>query len=96
MKNLIATLAISMAAFTAPASASPVDDCYTLGEFYKALAEGRDIGISVRDFYDVLTKEGLPEEFALTVLGVVYGAGSDLSPTQLEDRFVSSCILGLV
>jgi len=96
MKNLIATLAISMAAFTAPASASPVDDCYTLGEFYKAVAEGRDLGISVRNFHAVLTEEGLPEGFILPLLGAIYGGGRNLSPAQLEEGFVSICLLGLV
>ena len=94
--TIIAAAAIAMASFTTTAAqASPLSDCYTMGDSINMLATVRDRGVTAGVVYDFLTGDGLDEEVVLTMIELVYVTGSTISPDELEVMYVNSCINGL-
>ena len=94
--TIIAAAAIAMASFTTTAAqASPLSDCYTMGDSINMLATVRDRGVTAGVAYDFLTNDGLDEELVLALIELVYVTGSSTSPDALESMYVNSCISGL-
>lgn len=96
MKTIITAAAFAMAAFTTTAAATPVSDCYSMGDSINMLATVRDNGLSAGVVYEFLTDEGLGGELIVTMIELVYVTGSTISPNALERMYVDSCINGLV
>ena len=94
--TIIAAAVIAMASFTTTtAQASPLSDCYTMGDSINMLATVRDNGLSAGVVYEFLTDELDNEELVLTMIELVYVTGSTMSPDELESMYVTSCINGL-
>ena len=96
MKTLIAAAAVATAAFTTTAAqASPLSDCYTIGDNIKILADLRDRGISEDVIYALLSKDGQNDMLVLLLIELVYASGQDLTPDALEAVYVAGCIKSL-
>ena len=96
MKTIITAAAFAMAAFTTTAAqASPLSDCYTMGDSVNMLAVIRDQGLSEGVVYALLSKDGQNDKLVLLLIELVYASGKNLTPDALEAVYVAGCIKSL-
>jgi hypothetical protein len=91
-KSIIAAAVIATATFTTSASALTVQQCVAVGDIIESIAEGRDQGLSASKAFVILMDSGINDEYAATLIELVYITGKDLDGTTMKGAFIGRCV----